>query len=44
MQVPVIRTCILHSGDEAQCTDKALRLCVVCSVIELWSPCTCLLS
>ena len=24
LQVPVIRTFILHSGDEAQCTDKAM--------------------
>ena len=44
LQVPVIRTFILHSGDEAQCTNKAFVTCVVCSVIELWGPCTCLLS
>ena len=24
LQVPVIRTFILNSGDEAQCTDKAI--------------------
>ena len=34
-QVPVIRAFILHSGDEAQCTDK---LCD-CASFVLWLNC-----
>ena len=32
LQVPLIRTFILHSGDEAQCTDKAFvtMRCLFC--------------